>query len=114
MTFLASLPFCTSTGIRQLLRAKGFKDVPASPKGIRNRVMAHCRKTIGIVKSELKEAVGLNKRFTLTRLINITAEPAIHERKRPLWHGLLLLGVGKRAQIVTAIIIYEALRRTDH
>ena len=58
--------FCTSTDFRQLLRAKEFKDIPTSPKGIKIRVMVHCRKMMGIVKSELKENVGLNKRFTLT------------------------------------------------
>ena len=58
--------FCTSTDFWQLLRAKGFKDIPTSPNGIKNRVMIHCRKIMGIVKSELKENVGLNKRFTLT------------------------------------------------
>ena len=58
--------FCTSNDLRQLLSAKGFKDVPTSPNGIKNRVMAHCRKIMGVVKSELKDNVGLNKRFTLT------------------------------------------------
>lgn len=58
--------FCTSNDLRQLLGAKGFKDLPTSPNGVRNRVMVHCRKIMGVIKSELKESVGLNKRFTLT------------------------------------------------
>ena len=58
--------FCTSIDIRQLLRAKGFKGIPASPNRIQNGVMVYCRKVMGIVTSELKENVGLHKPFTPT------------------------------------------------
>ena len=47
--------FCTSTDFQLLLWAKGCKDILTSPNGIKNWLMVHCRKIMGIVKSELNE-----------------------------------------------------------
>ena len=57
--------FCTSAYLRQLLRANGFKGIPTLPNKIKNRVVVHCGKIMGIVKSEF-EKTSASTRFTLT------------------------------------------------
>ena len=58
--------FCTSPDLRNLMAAKGFKQLPTGHEVIRNRVMRHCARLKCQVKQNLTAEITQGTRFSLT------------------------------------------------